>query len=140
MKNRIFIIAVLISFAFMPEVQAQSKTVSVSDLSNVGKEISNFAGKYSSEGEEIGVIAFDMSQTGTKVEGKARYMIFGKKANTVTLSVAGNIKSDIAYIQFKDQKGAVVAKGTLRIDGEDTLIFKQTTSSGLIPLEAILLR
>ncbi|MGJ1448619.1 hypothetical protein ACR79S_19630 [Sphingobacterium spiritivorum] len=140
MKNRLFIIAVLISFVCMSEVQAQSKTVSVSDLSTAGKEMSNFAGKYSSEGEEIGVIAFDMSQTGTKVEGKARYMTFGKKAKTVTLSVNGNIKEDIAYIQFKDQKGTVVAKGTLSIDGEDTLIFKQTTSSGLIPLEAVLLR
>ncbi|MFE7088819.1 hypothetical protein ACFU8T_07140 [Sphingobacterium spiritivorum] len=140
MKHRLFIIAVLISFVCMSEVQAQSKTVATNDFSIAGKEICNFAGKYSSEGEEIGVIAFDMSQTGTKVKGKARYMTFGKKAKTVTLSVNGNIKSDIAYIQFKDQKGAVVAKGTLSIDGEDTLIFKQTTSSGLIPLEAVLLR
>ncbi|QQT25582.1 hypothetical protein [Sphingobacterium spiritivorum] len=140
MKNGFLILAVLISFVFMAEVQAQSKTVSVSDLSTAGKEMSNFAGKYSSEGEEIGVIAFDMSQTGTKVEGKARYLTFGKKAKTVTLSVNGNIKNDIAYIQFKDQKGTVMAKGTLSIDGEDTLIFKQTTSSGLIPLEAVLLR
>lgn len=140
MKNGLLILSVLIYFVFMAEVQAQSKTVSVSDLSTAGKEMSNFAGKYSSEGEEIGVIAFDMSQTGTKVEGKARYLTFGKKAKTVTLSVNGNIKNDIAYIQFKDQKGTVMAKGTLSIDGEDTLIFKQTTSSGLIPLEAVLLR
>ncbi|MGJ1431024.1 hypothetical protein ACR79M_03215 [Sphingobacterium spiritivorum] len=140
MKNGLLILSVLISFVFMAEVQAQSKTVSVNDHSTAGKEMSNFAGKYSSEGEEIGVIAFDMSQTGTKVEGKARYMTFGKKTKTVTLSVKGNIKNDIAYIQFKDQKGTVVAKGTLSIDGEDTLIFKQTTTSGLIPLEAVLLR
>lgn len=99
-----------------------------------------FAGKYSSEGEENGVLAFDISQTGTKVEGTARYNTYGAKAKSVTLSVKGYVKGKTAYIRLRDKKGSVVADGTLGIDGEDTVLFKQTTSSGVIPRDAVLLR
>ncbi|MDE5437093.1 hypothetical protein KRE40_14115 [Elizabethkingia meningoseptica] len=138
MKNKLFIMAVMLSMGAVPAIQAKSNSVS---STNVSVQVTgDFGGKYSSEGEKNGIIAFDLSQTGAKVEGKARYQTFGKKAKKVDLSVKGNIKGGIAYIQFKDQKGSVIASGTLKLDGEDTVLFKQMTASRIIPREAVLLR
>lgn len=135
MKNKLFIMAVMLS---MGAIQAKSNNVS---STNVSVQVTgDFGGKYSSEGEKNGIIAFDLSQTGAKVEGKASYQTFGKKAKKVDFSVKGNIKGGIAYIQFKDQKGSVIASGTLKLDGEDTVLFKQMTASRIIPREAVLLR
>lgn len=50
------------------------------------------------------------------------------------------MKGGVAYIKFKDKKGSVVAEGKLNVDGEDTIVFKQTTSYGLIPRYSVLLR
>ncbi|MET7036078.1 hypothetical protein [Elizabethkingia miricola] len=138
MKNRIFIITAIILFSCTSQIEAQSKktsgTITTKNMNG------DFAGKYSSEGEKAGVLAFDISQTGTKVEGTARYNTYGNKAKSVTLSVKGYVKGKTAYIRLRDQKGSVIADGTLGIDGEDTVLFKQTTSSGVIPRDAVLLR
>ncbi|MDV4101285.1 hypothetical protein CMT19_09540 [Elizabethkingia anophelis] len=138
MKNRIFIVTAIILFSCISQIEAQSKNIS--GTTTTKSMDGGFAGKYSSEGEEAGVLAFDISQTGTKVEGTARYNTYGAKAKSVTLSVKGYVKGKTAYIRLRDQKGSVVADGTLGIDGEDTVLFKQTTSSGVIPRDAVLLR
>ncbi|AJW62811.1 hypothetical protein VO54_01329 [Elizabethkingia miricola] len=138
MKNRIFIITAIVLFSCTSQIQAQSKNTS--GTTTTKSMNGDFAGKYSSEGEKGGVLAFDISQTGTKVEGTARYNTYGAKAKSVTLSVKGYVKGKMAYIKLRDKKGSVVADGTLGIDGEDTVLFKQTTSSGMIPRDAVLLR
>ncbi|OPC45361.1 hypothetical protein [Elizabethkingia anophelis] len=138
MKNRIFIVTSIILFSSISQIQAQSKKTS--DTTTTKSMNDGFAGKYSSEGEENGVLAFDISQTGAKVAGTARYNTYGAKAKSVTLSVKGYVKGKTAYIRLRDKKGSVVADGTLGIDGEDTVLFKQTTSSGVIPRDAVLLR
>lgn len=138
MKNRIFIVIVIVLFSYTSQIQAQSKNAS--GTTTTKSMDGGFAGKYSSEGEKNGVLAFDISQTGTKVEGTARYSTYGTKAKNVTLSVKGYVQGKTAYIRLRDKKGSVVADGTLGIDGEDTVLFKQITSSGVIPRDAVLLR
>ncbi|WP_407479341.1 hypothetical protein [Elizabethkingia miricola] len=138
MKNRIFIVTAIVLFSCTSQIQAQSKNTS--GTTTTKSMDGGFAGKYSSEGEKNGVLAFDISQTGTKVEGTARYNTYGAKAKSVTLSVKGYVKGKTAYIRLRDKKGSVIADGTLGIDGEDTVLFKQTTSSGMIPRDAVLLR
>lgn len=138
MKNRIFIVIAIVLFSCTSQIQAQSKNTS--GTTTTKSMDGGFEGKYSSEGEKNGVLAFDISQTGTKVEGTARYNTYGAKAKSVTLSVKGYVKGKTAYIRLRDKKGSVLADGTLGIDGEDTVLFKQTTSSGMIPRDAVLLR
>ncbi|HFK5566186.1 TPA: hypothetical protein ACG0AB_001669 [Elizabethkingia anophelis] len=138
MKKRIFIVTAIVLFSCTSQIQAQSKNTS--GTTTTKSMDGGFAGKYSSEGEKNGVLAFDISQTGTKVEGTARYSTYGAKAKNVTLSVKGYVQGKTAYIRLRDKKGSVVADGTLGIDGEDTVLFKQTTSSGVIPRDAALLR
>ncbi|WP_278555155.1 hypothetical protein [Elizabethkingia bruuniana] len=138
MKNRIFIITAIILFSCTSQIEAQSKKTS--GTTTTKSMNGDFAGKYSSESEKAGVLAFDISQTGTKVEGTARYNTYGAKAKSVTLSVKGYVKGKTAYIRLRNKKGSVIADGTLGIDGEDTVLFKQTTSSGMIPRDAVLLR
>ncbi|HFK5572903.1 hypothetical protein [Elizabethkingia anophelis] len=138
MKNRVFIVTAIVLFSYTSQIQAQSKNTS--GTTTTKSMDGGFAGKYSSEGEKNGVLAFDISQTGTKVEGTARYSTYGTKAKNVTLSVKGYVQGKTAYIRLRDKKGSVVADGTLGIDGEDTVLFKQTTSSGVIPRDAVLLR
>ncbi|HAY3506936.1 hypothetical protein CMT91_06475 [Elizabethkingia anophelis] len=138
MKNRIFIVTAIILFSCISQIEAQSKKTS--GTSTTKSMNGDFAGKYSSEGEKAGVLAFDISQTGTKVEGTARYNTYGTKAKNVTLSFKGYVQGKTAYIRLRDKKGSVVVDGTLGIDGEDTVLFKQITSSGVIPRDAVLLR
>ena len=137
MKNKFLLLLQLFYLAVHLRYRHNQKT---SDTTITKSMNDGFAGKYSSEGEENGVLAFDISQTGTKVEGTARYNTYGAKAKSVTLSVKGYVKGKTAYIRLRDKKGSVVADGTLGIDGEDTVLFKQTTSSGVIPRDAVLLR
>jgi len=143
MKKSFFAIAAILSFSFTSQAQIQPKHIFSEDLqsgASIKQEIDRFAGKYSSEGEKIGVLAFDISQKGTNIEGVANYSTFGKKAKKLTWTVNGYVKGGVAYIKFKDKKGSVVAEGKLNVDGEDTIIFKQTTSYGLIPRYSVLLR
>ena len=63
-----------------------------------------------------------------------------EKSKKLTWTVNGYVKGGVAYIKFKDKKGSVVAEGKLNVDGEDTIVFKQTTSYGLIPRYSVLLR
>ncbi|HAY3535191.1 hypothetical protein [Elizabethkingia anophelis] len=138
MKNRIFIVTAIVLFSCTSQIQAQSKNTS--GTTTTKSMDGGFAGKYSSEGEKNGVLAFDISQAGAKVAGTARYSTYGTKAKNVTLSVKGYVQGKTAYIRLRDKKGSVVADGTLGIDGEDTVLFKQITSSGVIPRDAVLLR
>ena len=137
MKNRIFIVTAIVLFSCTSQIQAQSKILQVQPQQRVW-----MAALQVSIPAKVknGVLAFDISQTGAKVAGTARYNTYGAKAKSVTLSVKGYVKGKTAYIRLRDKKGSVVADGTLGIDGEDTVLFKQTTSSGVIPCDAVLLR
>jgi hypothetical protein len=101
----------------------------------------SYAGSYSNEGDTTakGIISFDMSQSGSKIEGTANYKTNNDQLDTGILSVNGYVKGDTAYIRFRDQKGQTVADGTLYPSGSNTA-FKQTTSSNILPYEAILYR
>lgn len=103
--------------------------------------VRSYAGTYSNEGDTTakGIISFDMSQSGSKVEGTANYKANDDQLDSGVLSVNGYVKGDTAYIRFRDQKGQPVADGTLRPSGSNT-IFKQTTSSDILPYEAVLYR
>ncbi|AQX90544.1 MULTISPECIES: hypothetical protein [Elizabethkingia] len=101
----------------------------------------NYTGKYSNEGDTTaaGIISFEISQTGSKVEGIANYKTFNNSLDTGVLSVNGYVKNGIAYIRFRDQKGNAVADGALSPEGKNT-IFRQTTLSNLLPHYATLYR
>jgi len=113
-----------------------------SNNSNMSVEaIVNYSGKYSNEGDTTanGIISFEISQKGTKVEGIANYKTFDQQLNTGILSVNGYVKEGVAYIRFRDQKGAVLADGALSVD-EGNIIFRQTTLSNSLPHYAVLYR
>ncbi|AQX09717.1 hypothetical protein [Elizabethkingia ursingii] len=110
--------------------------------SNMSVEaVANYSGKYSNEGDTTanGIIYFEISQKGTKVEGIANYKTFDQQLNTGILSVNGYMKEGVAYIRFRDQKGVVIADGALSTDKEN-IIFRQTTLSNLLPHYAVLYR
>ncbi|MCT3960139.1 hypothetical protein HZQ27_13560 [Elizabethkingia anophelis] len=105
------------------------------------QSVTNYSGKYSNEGDTTanGIISFEISQSGTKLEGIANYKTFDQQLNTGVLSVNGYVKEGIAYIRFRDQKGATVADGALSVD-DGNIIFRQTTLSNLLPHYAVLYR
>ncbi|HFK5571502.1 hypothetical protein BAX97_08085 [Elizabethkingia meningoseptica] len=105
------------------------------------KEVANYAGKYSNEGDTTanGIISFEVSQAGSKIEGIANYKTFDQQLNTGILSVNGYVKEGIAYIRFRDQKGVVVADGALSMN-DGNVIFRQTTLSNLLPHYAVMYR
>lgn len=101
----------------------------------------SYSGNYSNEGDITakGIISFEITQSGSKIEGTANYSTKDDQLDTGLLSVNGYVKDGIAYIRFRDQKGAAVADGTLSNVGKNT-VFKQTTSSSSLPIKAILYR
>lgn len=108
------------------------------------KKVTNsrsYTGKYSNEGDITakGIISFEITQSGSKIEGIANYSTKDDQLDTGMLSVNGYVKDGIAYIRFRDQKGTSIADGTLSSAGANT-VFKQTTSSSSLPHEAILYR
>lgn len=105
------------------------------------QSVTNYSGKYSNEGDTAanGIISFEISQSGTKLEGIANYKTFDQQLNTGILSVNGYVKEGMAYIRFRDQKGATVADGALSVD-DGNIIFRQTTLSNLLPHYAVLYR
>lgn len=125
--------SILPSAAYLYGKGKDSSTASVSKKS--------YTGSYSNEGDTTakGIISFDMSQSGSKIEGTANYKSNNDQLDTGILSVNGYVKGDTAYIRFRDQKGQTVADGILYPSGSNTA-FKQTTSSNILPYEAILYR
>ena len=103
--------------------------------------IENYTGKYSNEGDIVanGIISYELPQTGKKIEGIANNKTFDNNLDSGLLSVNGYVKENIAYIRFRDQKGDIVAGGTLTQKSQN-IIFKQTTSSNILPKKAILYR
>ncbi|MDR6460500.1 hypothetical protein J2786_003634 [Chryseobacterium vietnamense] len=101
----------------------------------------SYTGSYSNEGDTTakGIISFQMTQSGSKIEGTANYKTNNDQLDTGILSVNGYVKGDTAYIRFRDQKGQTIADGILFPSGSNTG-FKQTTSSNILPIEAILYR
>jgi len=101
----------------------------------------SYSGKYSNEGDVTakGIISFEITQSGSKIEGTANYSTKDDQLDTGLLSVNGYVKDGIAYIRFRDQKGASIADGKLSNAGKNT-VFKQTTSSSTLPDKAILYR
>ncbi len=101
----------------------------------------SYTGKYSNEGDTTakGILSFEITQSGSKIEGIANYSTKDEQLDTGMLSVNGYVKDGIAYIRFRDQNGASIADGTLSSAGANT-IFKQTTSTSDLPKQAILYR
>lgn len=101
----------------------------------------SYSGTYSNEGDVTakGIISFEISQSGSKIEGTANYSTKDEQLDTGLLSVNGYVKDGTAYIRFRDQKGQSIADGTLSSSGKNT-IFKQTTSSSSLPAEAVIYR
>jgi len=125
--------SILPSVAYLYGKGKYPDTASISEKS--------YTGSYSNEGDTTakGIISFDMSQSGSKIEGTANYKANNDQLDTGILSVNGYVKGDTAYIRFRDQKGQTVADGILYPSGSNTA-FKQTTSSNLLPKEAVLYR
>jgi len=105
------------------------------------KNTRSYSGTYSNEGDATakGIISFEISQSGSKIEGTANYSTKDEQLDTGLLSVNGYVKDGTAYIRFRDQKGQSIADGTLSSSGKNT-IFKQTTSSSSLPAEAVIYR
>lgn len=98
-----------------------------------------YTGKYSNNGDidAIGVISFELSESGHKIEGIANYKTLDHQLDSGVLSVNGYTKDHKAYIRFRDQKGGSVADGILSKEGE-YIIFRQTTKSDIVPIKALL--
>ena len=60
-----------------------------------------------------------------RLEGIANYKTFDQQLNTGILSVNGYMKEGVAYIRFRDQKGAVIADGALSTDNGNVILDKQ---------------
>ncbi|WP_255577419.1 hypothetical protein [Elizabethkingia sp. JS20170427COW] len=103
--------------------------------------IKSFTGKYSNEGDVTakGIVSFEITQSGTKIEGTSTYQAFDDSLNSGLLSVNGYVKDGIAYIRFRDQKGNPVADGALHYEGKN-IVFRQTTLSDIVPHYAVLYR
>lgn len=120
--------------SYLYKVETSNNNMSV-------EAVANYSGKYSNEGDTTanGIISFEISQKGTKVEGIANYKTFDQQLNTGILSVNGYVKEGVAYVRFRDQKGGVIADGALSVD-DNNIVFRQTTLSNLLPHYAVLYR
>ncbi|MCL1665772.1 hypothetical protein M2T78_16010 [Elizabethkingia ursingii] len=98
-----------------------------------------YTGKYSNNGDidAIGVISFELSESGHKIEGIANYKTLDHQLDSGVLSVNGYTKDHKAYIRFRDQKGGSIADGILSKEGK-RIIFSQTTKSDIVPIKAVL--
>jgi len=101
----------------------------------------SYAGNYSNEGDTTakGILSFSLTQSGSKLEGTANYRDFNGNLDSGVLSVNGYVKEGIAYIRFRDQKGAAVADGAMHYEGNN-VVFRQTTLSDIVPHYAVLYR
>lgn len=110
-------------------------------VSTHAQSATNFAGNYSNEGDVTakGIMAFQMSQTGAKLEGTATYSAFDDSVSSGVLSVNGYVKNGVGYIRFRDGKSNTVADGALHYQGKN-VVFRQTTLSDFVPHYAILYR
>ncbi len=102
---------------------------------------SYFTGNYSNEGDTTskGILSFEMKQTGTKLEGTAKYTAFDNSVDTGIISVNGYTKDGVGYVRFRDSNGNTLADGTLKKSGTNT-VFDQTTNSTWLPKKAFLYR
>lgn len=127
------------STSMLPSVAYLYGKGKYSNIASVSQK--SYTGSYSNEGDTTakGIISFDMTQSGSKIAGTANYKTNNDQLDTGILSVNGYVKGDTAYIRFRDQKGQTVADGVLYPSGSNTA-FKQTTSSDILPKEAILYR
>ena len=87
------------------------------------KNTQGYTGSYSNEGDVTskGIISFEISQSGSKIEGTANYSTKDNQLDTGLLSVNGYVKNGVAYLRFRDQKGLTVADGTLSSSGKNTI-------------------
>lgn len=131
------------NYTFVPKSAFLYKTGGIANSSQAGDESNSkyFSGKYSNEGDVTakGILSFDMTQNGAKLEGTATFTTFDGSIQSGVLSVNGYTKDGIGYIRFRDQKGNIIADGTLKKSNTNTL-FTQTTSSDWIPKSAVLYR
>lgn len=99
-----------------------------------------FIGNFSSEGDITakGIMKLELAKRGTKIEGVSNYRTNNGNLDSGLLSVNGYLKGDIAYIRFRDQRGNTVADGSINYHDNETLYFKQTTRSSILPPVAYL--
>ena len=122
MQHRVFIIILAIYGISICQLSGQLPKV--------------FSGKFSSEGDITakGIITMELTQSGNKIEGVSVYQTNDGQLNTGLLSVNGYTKDNLGYIRFRDQKGNVVADGSINFKETGTLHFKQTTKSSFFLL------
>ncbi len=122
-RNFYFSLLMMLVFGFAQVVFAQSFNVN-----------------YSSEGDiqAKGILTMELTQTKSKIEGVANYKSSDGQIDTGMFSVNGYAKNKVGFIRFRDQRGNVVADGTIKFKDPQTLEFKQTTSSNQLPKSAFL--
>ena len=99
-----------------------------------------FTGNYSSEGDinQKGILTFELTTTGKKIQGVANYKTFNGQISTGVLSVNGYTLLGKAFIRFRDQRGKTLADGVLSFNSNQMMIFQQTTNSSRLPKTSVL--
>lgn len=96
-----------------------------------------FNGKYSTTGNQNGAkFMMEISQSGNKISGTANYNAGYGQNNSGVLSVLGNVEGTRAYVKFLDQRGNMVAEGSLSTSSPNNITFTQNTNSVLLPNSA----
>lgn len=100
----------------------------------------NFTINYSSEGDiqARGIFTMNLTQSQAKIEGVANYKTNDGQLDTGMLSVNGYAKNGIGYLRFRDQRGNVLADGTIKFTDAQTVKFAQTSYSNQLPKTAYL--
>lgn len=96
-----------------------------------------FNGKYSTTGNQNGAkFMMDLSENSGKISGTANYNAGYGQNNSGVLSVLGNVQGTRAYVKFFDQRGNMVAEGSLSTTSPNNITFTQNTNSVLLPNSA----
>ena len=100
-----------------------------------------FSGKYSTTGGANGTkFIMEMTENMGKISGTANYNAGYGQNNSGVLSVLGNVEGTRAYVKFLDQRGNMVAEGSLFANSSNEITFTQNSNSVLLPRTAKLNR
>ena len=96
-----------------------------------------FSGKYSTTGDANGSnFTMEMTENLGKISGTANYNEGYGQNNSGVLSVLGNVEGTRAYVKFLDQRGNMVAEGSLFFNSSNEISFTQNSNSVLLPMTA----
>ena len=134
MLNKSFFLKTLFLLSFLSFNNMIAQRPSTQPVKNT------FTGNYSSEGDinQKGILTFELTNTGKKIEGVATYKTFDGQISTGVLSVNGYTLLGKAFIRFRDQRGNILADGVLSFNSNQMMIFKQTTNSSRLPKTSVL--